>query len=348
MGYRILDPFPFFSDSEKNLTEHGNLSMYDAELGWKGVPGGKTEFVTGNNRVALANNGDGFRDIEHNGSGDRKPAVVFLGDSYTWGFEVGFDDMFVNRLRDRLPRYEVFNLAHRGYGTDQELLGFKRWHDGRPLALVILMFYKNDIDDNNYGFRNHKPKPHYTIVGNELVLTGVPVPQAEEWANSRPVERMPDSWRARLKNTVLSSHFFHDIYFRYNLFRTRGNVIREPEKEKDLTLTSRILAELKKEVESRGAKLVVFFIPTKAEILQLDDSAPYQIALADVCQKDGIEYLDLAPAFKASWLRTYYRSGGHWNAHGNQVAADAIYAYLTRDLIKGPDHLAHDQSPTLK
>lgn len=54
IGFRVLDPTPFFSDSEINNTEHGNLSMYDDTLGWKGVPGAKAEFVTRNNRVWLA------------------------------------------------------------------------------------------------------------------------------------------------------------------------------------------------------------------------------------------------------------------------------------------------------
>jgi hypothetical protein len=33
--------------------------------------------------------------------------------------------MFVNRLRQRLSRYSVFNLAQSRYGTDQALLTFQ-------------------------------------------------------------------------------------------------------------------------------------------------------------------------------------------------------------------------------
>jgi hypothetical protein len=54
IGYRLLDPFPYFSQPEINRTEHGNLSMYDATLGWKGVPSGKAQFVTANNSAGLA------------------------------------------------------------------------------------------------------------------------------------------------------------------------------------------------------------------------------------------------------------------------------------------------------
>lgn len=334
IGYRVLDPFPFIPSGEKNRTEHGNLSMHDPQLGWKGVPEAKAELVTGNSRVWLAHNKYGFRDIEHEDSSDNKPAIVFLGDSFTWGFEVEFGEMFVNKLRDRLPSYELFNLAHRGYGTDQELLTFARWRDNRSLKLVVLMFSENDVDDNNYSVRNFKPKPHYQLVENRLVLTGVPVPKTEDWARSPPSEVAWESWRMKVTNIFLRSHFIHDIYFRYNLFRSsnKDNAIQKDGKEADLTLTARILEELKKEVETRGAKLVVFFIPSKREIERLDDSLPYQIAIADLCRRRGIEYVDLASDLKKTWYRTYYRNGGHWNSRGNQVAAEAIYTYLTRDV----------------
>ena len=332
MGYHLFDPFPFFSSDEINITEHGNLTTYDEALGWKGVPEGKAEFVTENNRVWLAHNRYGFRDIEHDDSSDKKPAIVFLGDSFTWGFEVEFGEMFVNQLRDRLASYEIFNLAHRGYGTDQALLTFTRWRDNHPLKFVVLMFSENDISDNNSRVRYRKPKPKYQLVENELVLTGQPVPKAADWTHARPGEMVVDSWRTKLKNIILRSHFLHDIYFRYRLTRAshKGKRIRKDDKKADLALTSRILEELKKEVERKGAKLIVFFIPSKLEIERLDDSLPYQVEIADLCQKGGVEYFDLASDLKTTWYRTYYRYGPHWNSRGHQVAAQAIFAYLTR------------------
>ena len=35
MYFRIFDYFPYFSQSEINMTKHGNLSEYDPLLGWK-------------------------------------------------------------------------------------------------------------------------------------------------------------------------------------------------------------------------------------------------------------------------------------------------------------------------
>jgi lysophospholipase L1-like esterase len=243
--------------------------------------------------------------------------------------------MFVNLLRNRFPSYEMFNLSHRGYGTDQELLTFVYWHTSRKIRLVVLMFSANDIADNNYPVRSFKPKPHYQLVGDELVLTGVPVPKTEDWSRSQRVDSVPHTWREALKNLLMRSHFLHDAYFRYALFvRSVGKDTRVPaeEQDEDLTLTARLLAELKKEVEKRGAKLLVVLIASKREIERLDSSVPYQRGMVAVCQQRGIDCLDLAPAFGKSWHRTFYRFGGHWNARGNQVAAQALGAYLALHL----------------
>ena len=343
IGYRIFDPFPYFSNSEITRTEHGTLSTYDSILGWKGIPGAKAELVTNNNKVWISHNQHGFRDIEHDYINHTKLAIAFLGDSFTWGFEVEFDEMFVNRLRDRLPNYEIFNLAHRAYGNDQEFLTFQQWEYNGPLKCVVLVFCENDIIENNSSHCYGKPKPKYEIVNNELMLTGVPVPKIDYWENDSRKKEEPRSWKESLSKFVFFSHFFHDVWHRYRLIRDRlsksydfeanwPSTLKKSHPEWwDLTLTSRILQELKKHVEGRSAELVVFFIPPKRIVKKLDDTAPYHIE-ADICTKLGIKNFDLAPYFSKTLLRTYYRQGGHWNSRGHQVAADAIYDCLTKKL----------------
>lgn len=329
-GYRLLDPFPYYSEEEINATEHGNLSQYDDILGWKGVPGGRGVLVTMSNKVRLQHNKQGFRDIEHDKSSELRPAIVFLGDSFTWGHEVEFKDTFVSILRDRLPDYSLFNLAHRGYGTDQSLLTFKQWSYNGPIQLVILMFSENDVNDNNADFRWEKPKPMFQIVENQLVLTGVPVPKLEQWASPSPSVPPPPKWKKWMKRLLYWSHFFQDIAFRIKLtLRPSKDGLEQDTTEKtDLILTSRILQELKKDVERRSATLIVSFIPSKAEIEDLVDSPPYQLEIAAVCQNLDLKYFDLAPYLKKAWFRTYFRRNMHLNARGNRIVADALYEYL--------------------
>lgn len=344
IGYRIFDPFPYFGSSEINLTEHGNLSTYDPLLGWKGIPGGTADFITNNNRVWLSHNRHGFRDVEHNYVKDRKPAIVFLGDSFTWGYEVEFADMFVNRLRDKLPSYEIFNLSHRGYGTDQEFLTFQQWEYHGPLKWVVLVFCENDILENNLYFVYKKPKPKYEIIRNKLVLTGVPVPKPDLWKNAIHTKKTKPSLREKIGKVVFISHFLHDIWHHYKLLRERLSknydfkVNRQFTLKKshpelwDLKLTYRILQELKNDVERRGAELIVFFIPPKRVVEKSDNTLPFRIK-DDECSKLGIKNFDLTPYFKKTLQRTYYRQGGHWNSRGHQVAAEALYDCLTTDVF---------------
>jgi len=334
LGYRVIDPFPYINPYNFNITEHGNLSEYDPLLGWRGVPGGKANFTTENISVMLEHNKEGFRDIDHDKTSSR-PAIVFLGDSFTWGYEIEFENMFANIIREKLPNYEIFNLSHRGYGTDQEFLVFKYWNYGGPINAVVLMVSDNDTYDTNTNKRYSKPKPKYNIEDNELVLTGVPVPKVIDWRNKHVAEPIALNLKEKLKLLALRSHFLHDLYYRYQIYKyLKSRNGKFPEfPEEDPTLTLRIILELKNLVEQRGAELVVFFIPARQEIERIEGYTPYQYVLIEYCDKTDIRCINLAPEFKSAWPRTYYRHGTHWNQNGNRLAADIIYNHL----INNPD-----------
>lgn len=328
VAYRLVDPFPYYPPWQINVTEHGNLSQYDAELGWKGVPNARELFVTHNAKVWLEHNALGFRDIAPEDRSSDKPALVFLGDSFTWGFEVEFENMFVNLIRRELPGYEVFNLAHRGYGTDQALLTFRRWHDARPLDRVVLMFSENDPEENNSDFEYSKPKPKFEVVGDELVLTGVPVPRTEAWQAPRADGEERKTFVEYAAYFAYRSHFLHDLSHRIKgLFKK--DVVPFGDAE-DLELTRRILRELRDEVAGRGGRLAVVAIPSKLEFMSIDGYVPYQHRLRPLCAELDVDYLDLGPALETSWLSTYYRAGMHWNRRGHAVAASAILEFLNR------------------
>ncbi len=326
-GYRLLDPFPYVDPSEINATERGNLTRYDRMLGWRGVPSASEELITENSRVLLSHNSLGFRDVEHPEDAGR-PAIVFLGDSYTWGFEVSFDEMFVNRIRPRLPEKTIVNLSHRGYGTDQSLLTFRAWEWEGPIDRVVLMFSDNDMEDNASNMRYRKPKPMFRLHDGTLELTGVPVPEMQGWED-RGEAAAPASATPGGGGLLSRSHFLRDLLFRYWLWRHPERPYRARVAPEGLAVTEAILAELAREVRERGGELVVCLIPTQAEIDGLDTTRPYQAEIETMCRRLGIASLDLAPAFKRAWLRTYYRVGGHWNARGHRVAEETIADLLT-------------------
>jgi hypothetical protein len=348
VGVRIIDPLPYFSRAEINNTEHGNLSQYDPLLGWRGVPNGAAEMVTENQRVWLQNNSQGFRDIEHDPH-SQKPAIVFLGDSFAWGYDVEFDLIAASLVRRRLPDFEVFDLAHRGYGTDQSLLTFRQWQYDGPLRWVVLMFFENDVADNNALVRYKKPKPRFELIDGEMQLHGVPVPETGAWRDAAPpVEDRP--WKGRIKRVFLSSHIVNHFY--QLVWRPRrqtassvqvtaaagsqsgsDNVDGAPaDPEHPYATTRWLLAALDQEVRQRGGILLVGFIPDRIEVEHLRRNSgrePNHVHVAEICRELNISTIEFAPALEASWLRVYYRfAGAHWNVRGHRIAADVIYERL--------------------
>lgn len=331
---RIFDPFPYIKPWEQNHTEYGNLVRHDPLLGWSGIPSDTGEFVSDNSRTFLRHNALGFRDIEHPVP-NTAPAIVFLGDSYTWGYEVAWDDMFVNRLRKKLPRYEIYNLSMRGYGTDQEMIALRQFGPRGPVKFVIVMFSENDFGDNSQFIKYGKFKPQFILRDGQLVLTRIPVPRIDLWQTDAKVPLREPSFHERFKGWVLGSQFLNEVHFRLSQPRKPKQSEPPPDPETEIyqeQMAGQLLSALNQEVSKKGAKLWVVAIPSKKQFVEKGGgSVPYQRRLERICNAiPGVDYIDLAPYFAKTPFRTYYRRGIHLNAFGNRVVADALYDHLKR------------------
>jgi hypothetical protein len=191
------------------------------------------------------------------------------------------------------------------------------------------MFAENGVADNNARWRSGQSKPRFELSEGRLTLTNVPVPKVPAWNSGGGLQpsKHPgaDSSEARL----LRSHLYRDVEFRIRQIRAPveryGGGFGVPDCEQlDLRVTRALLAEIRDEAERRGTTLVSFAIPSKGELYRGDAHQPYQRCIEALCRELRIEYHDLAPALEASWLRTYFRFGGHLTPRGHSVIADAI------------------------
>ncbi len=341
LGYRRIDPYPYFSPWEMNRNEHGNLTEYDARLGWKGSANAETVFVTQNARVTIAHNATGHRDIREDERSPDTPAIVFLGDSFTWGYDVEFKEAFANRVRKHRGDFEIYNYGHRGYGTDQSLLAFESWPGLRPLGLVFLMFYENDVADNSHDVRSLKPKPRFRVENDELVLTHVPVPHNKHiWEKG---ERTHSSARPsrmeHMRNVLFKSHLMHALHRRFNH--------KEGERDYDTVgpdalppdawdVTSRLIKRINDLTHQYGGQLCLVRIPSKGETLRPEAYTAYDTHLRAISKACAIDYIDLRPHLQASPLRTYYRDGIHWTPRGHEIVAQVLLDYLAESHPPSP------------
>src|SRR5215510_11391457 len=117
--------------------ERSLLYRYDQRLGW--FPKANSQGIfTASRTIHIAHNGDGFRGPELTSSG--RPVIVFLGDSFVWGFDAEASERFTEKLQAKHPEWAVYNLGVSGYGTDQEYLLLQRCFKKYQPRVVLLVY----------------------------------------------------------------------------------------------------------------------------------------------------------------------------------------------------------------
>ncbi|MBN1471097.1 MAG: SGNH/GDSL hydrolase family protein [Syntrophaceae bacterium] len=268
---------------ERNL-----LYRYDIKLGWFPVENSYSLF-TGSRSIEVEHNSRGFRDSEHIVRAN--PRIVFLGDSFVWGYDVEKQERFTEKLAAKFANLSIYNLGVSGYGTDQEYLLLKQHYDYYKPHIVFLIF-SNDEEDNCTNDRYGYFKPYFIANGDHLTLQGVPVPK---------------SWHYFLsQHEILSNSFWFRL-----LTKLYFNFIDPP----SLTLhdpTNMIITNMHRFVKTRGSKFIVG--------LQGEHSA-----LKKHLEDNRIPHIDLTIPY------TYPQKGKHWTPDGHTFVNEQIFNYLMKE-----------------
>jgi hypothetical protein len=289
----------FFAKKLAIESDERNLACrYDRELGWFPIPGSSTKY-THDRTVSLHHNSRGFRDREHGPK--EKPRIVFLGDSFVWGYDAEQGERFTEQLQKLIPRWEVINLGVSGYGTDQEFLLLQKQFDYYKPDIVVLIYCQdNDGLDNtaNTIIFGDYFKPYVIVENGVPVFHGIPVPKS---LNYYVVE--------------------HPILFKSYLCRAAAKVFLNVVHKRILVPdpTAYLLVAMKQFVESRGARFVIGF-EGKAR------RNAYQF-----CEEQKIDYVRLENSF------VYPSAWGHWTPEGHRFVAQKIYDFLVQKNFVKPE-----------
>ncbi len=284
---------------------HG-YDRYHPLFGWICKP--NLESFQDGRQPPVSTNSVGFRstqDFDH-----EKPEgwtrVVVVGDSFTFGEEVGDDDVWPLRLEQRLEDVEVFNMGIHGFGTDQQLRVLEEEGVKTHPDVVIVGFFLENILRNGLSFRDYS-KPRYILQGEDLTLTNSPVPSPGELLAQKPDRPL--------------SYLLHHLKTRLASRLIGSNLDELAEKQGLFPLTRAILARMKERSEECGAKMMVVVIPG------LHWPMPKAEELIKVWgQESGFEVVELTPPFDAAekeYKKSMY-STLHHNPLGNFIAAQAV------------------------
>lgn len=264
---------------------------HDDELGWSYEPGARARHATDEFDVEIAINQRGFRGDEWPVERPAEHAgrrVLVLGDSFAFGWGVSEVESFPARLRAAQPQWRVFNAAVSGYATDQELLLARRLVPELAPDVVVCVFCTNDLWEADSEVVYGKHKPRFDWQGDELVLTGVPVPRSL-------LERTSALYRAWTKK-----RWEHEFELR----------------PRDRRVEWRRVCELYRALHAAAGTATLLIVSGEERLAALAREGP------------GIEHLDLRTVHGPAAGSVAFARDGHWNARGHALVAAELERLL--------------------
>lgn len=272
--------------------------------------------------------------------------ILFLGDSFTYGFGVNDNQTFAylteqHLLNDRLSA-EVMNAGNSGKGTDYELRFFQVvGYKYRP-DLVILCFCANDFIDNE--------RAEYYSVSQEGDLSLKPLNQGRRTIKNI-LNHLPGyNW---LVSWSQAANMVKEAAIKWLLGHSDPQALKEaplvigyPQYLKGyVTENNQRLAEiyvknLIQSVKDNGASMMIFYIPMSMEVeaYKKDGSiSPDETAIRNIAQKFGERLYSFTPVLAASpepLDQLYFRLDGHWTASGHALAARYLSEQIGNRLQK--------------
>lgn len=291
----------------------GNV-VFDPMMGYRvapelSVPFNNTEFTTTVHTNAL-----GFRDDDVS---LQNPDVLFLGDSYAWGWGVDEPDG-AERQYEKITGRKVLNMATPGYGNVQELLVLYKWSKvAAPQGKQIFLFFcANDIYDN--GNTSFNAFPYFTDAGGHVSF-------------SHPSQEGFDAWQNAVRKwTIDNGAARASMLAYYSLAAIRNLSVKDIYKDYQTDATRVGGGEAFMLVAENLAAFANKF-QDQVTIVYVPPAALYKTGVPDralslvqqACNKFGFRFADLSSKLVKE---DYYPLDQHWKASAHKKVAEVLAA----------------------
>lgn len=254
---------------------------------------------------------------------------LFVGDSFTQGAQVNYDEMFSSILYKDFPDKTIINAGMSGAGLYESLNYLK--DEGRKLLPKRIFLQIGAFND----FYNIKERH----AGWSEILT-----------------EHSDLYRylqyQLLDNPTLPLGRWTEPFFdnpeensKFNIFYKQSS----DQKESDRRAFEGVIAEFKKEADAIDAELVVLLIPSKEQVSdkmlsevtkkfdikasELDMQAPNKLT-KNVCDKLGIPLIDLYDSFRNTDKFPFFIRDEHLSIEGHKQIASELKRFFMNESNK--------------
>lgn len=251
--------------------------------------------------------------------------IIVLGDSFTFGHGVSDNEAYPNQLEFVLnqakqsKKYEVLNFGVDDYNTQQEFALLKMRGFAYNPDMIIIGFYYNDIEVKRLNPDPAEPDKVNHVQHRKKLSEYI----NDFKRNSYFIRFLSPRVNALLRMMGIESF---GTTGQLNDFLAKENIAGWKESQ-------RVLLEIKKETQQRGANLVVVLL---VDALRLDQNYPFR-QTHEVVKKflkgNDIIALDLRDKFDGKDLSRYKVSllDAHPNAELHGLYAEEIFKFLKKN-----------------
>jgi hypothetical protein len=267
--------------------------------------------------------------------------IALVGDSYTFGEVVPYEDTWGYRMQQQLgERCQVLNFGVGGYGVDQMYLRYlkdvRAWHPD----LVILGFINHDVirtmaiyiflmfPDGGMPFA----KPRFVLQDGGLEVLNRPLPSIPQMLAQASIRDLPfieydinyreTEWDRPDWRYANHSYVFRLLTSLHPLYEHERPQISDRATEE---INRRVYEEFVKMVTKDGGLPVIVYLPTNTDY-PIPSWEPIGLK---ILREAGIPHHDLrtcvGAALAPAELFNPPERGGHYSPRGNQAVTDCLF-----------------------
>lgn len=267
--------------------------------------------------------------------------ILVMGSSQGVGFNVPIEERFSDRLNTMLgytDTLKVYNVAYSGGGFKDIVHNYKELMEEFPEAQTVLIELDSahlHLSESDFNYAIEQVNKSDSIIGKELSNYSFVERVMNFLKGSLPLGllfiKQYLAWKPLM--TDLPEKFSSVEGEEFNLQEIEGG----EDVRKELEYWDACLQLISQ--ESNAKIVIVFHDPINMEMNEsIDTSLPEKMKqIEKICDKYGIEIINMLPAFTQNYMENYelpYGFGntqlnqGHLNKTGHRLIAEEIYNYL--------------------
>lgn len=316
---------------------HPTFWVSDHDLGWTVGPNRKSSdglYFSSAEGIRSSGAGQSYKELTHS------CRIAFVGDSYTFGEEVTYENAWVSMLSQEFgAQCQALNFGVGGYGIDQMYLRYMR--DVRPWNpdVVVMAFVNHDVvrSLSVYSFllfpggETPFAKPRFIVQESQLTPLNSPLITPEETFTKRSIAELPyiehdvnyreTEWDRPAWSFFNRSYLFRLMTSVYPLHeRARPEVSDQVLQD----VNTAVFRSFRSAVAASGAKPLIVYLPSVEE---LPDRLPWEPVGLKVLREGQIPHLDLRDCMGRGYSSEMFMPvgrGQHYAPAGNREAARCL------------------------